>query len=70
MKIEYDVEVDGAYLWLVADIERDKARYSREIRPVEFQDEVGFLLDDGGKILGIELQPASKYLDESLLRPK
>lgn len=68
MNIEYDPEADGAYIWLV-DIERDKARYSGEIRPSEFHDEVGFLFDDAGKILGIELQPASKYLDAALLQP-
>jgi uncharacterized protein YuzE len=67
MRIEYDAEVDGAYIWFVSDIEKEKARFAREVRPAEFQDEVGFLVDEAGKVLGIEFLPASKYLDETLL---
>lgn len=67
LNIEYDPESDGAYIWLVADIEKEKARYAGEIRPAEFHGEVGFLVDEAGKILGIEFQPASKYLDTASL---
>lgn len=70
MKIEYDEEVDGLYIWLVNDIERDKDKYSSEIWPTELKDEIGLLFDAEGKLMGFEIQPASKYLPKEFFKKK
>lgn len=70
MYIEYDSEADGAYIWFVPDIEKCKHAYSKEVWPDEFNDELGILFDNNGKILGIEIQPASKYIVENLLNDR
>jgi len=67
MRIEYDNEVDGVYIWFVDDIEKEKAHYDQEIWPEEFHDEIGLLFDDHSKLMGLEIQPASKYLKEEFL---
>jgi uncharacterized protein YuzE len=70
MNIEYDPEVDGAYVWLVDNIDTEGERYEREVWPKELAEEIGVLFDRSGKILGFEIQPASKYLAEELLTAK
>jgi len=59
---EYDEESDGLYIWFT-DIDKHKKDYDSEIRPEQFNDEVGFLLDKNGKMMGVEIQPCSKYID-------
>ncbi|GAA3954488.1 DUF2283 domain-containing protein [Chitinophaga oryziterrae] len=67
MKYEYDKEVDGLYIWFVNDIEKDKINYEKEIWPSELKDEIGLLFDNRGKLMGLEIQPASKYFDDEKL---
>ena len=67
MFIEYDKETDGAYVWLGEDISEFRDRYAGEIWPSELKDEIGLLFDDHGKLLGLEIMPASKYLSDRLL---
>ena len=67
MDYEYDKEVDGLYIWFVDDIEKEKVNYESEIWPTELKDEIGLLFDRGGKLMGIEILPASKYFDERKL---
>ena len=64
MQYEYDKEVDGLFIWFVEDIENEKKEYENEIWPIELKDEIGLLFNKSGKLLGIEIQPASKYFDE------
>ncbi|UZT98218.1 DUF2283 domain-containing protein [Chryseobacterium fluminis] len=64
MKFEYDKEVDGLYIWIVDDIEKEKINYENEIWPLELKNEIGLLFNKKGKIMGIEIMPASKYIDE------
>jgi uncharacterized protein YuzE len=64
--LEYDPEVDGALVWF-RTVERDEDKFSREVWPRELQGKIGFLLDDHGRIVGIEILSASKYIDERLL---
>lgn len=68
MKFEYDKEVDGLYIWFVDDIEKEKVNYSKEVWPEELNDEIGLLFDSEGKLMGLEIQPASKYINEQLLK--
>jgi uncharacterized protein YuzE len=67
MKYEYDKEVDGLYVWFVNNIEEDKVNYRKDVWPDELEGEIGFLFDNKGKIMGLEIQPASKYFDEARL---
>lgn len=67
MEYEYDKEVDGLYIWFVEDIENEKKEYENEIWPIELKDEIGLLFSKSGKLLGIEVQPASKYFNEKRL---
>ena len=67
MYIEYDKEVDGAYIWLVDDIEKERNKYDAEIWPKELNDEIGLLFTDDQKLLGFEILSASKYLLPNLI---
>jgi len=66
MKFEYDLESDGLYIWFV-DIELEKTNYSKEFWIKEFKEEIGLLFDKENKLMGLEIQPASKYFDKKKL---
>ena len=68
MRIEYDPEADGAYIWLIDNIDARREECVSEIWPQELNGHVGLLLDKDGKIMGIEVLPASKYLVPELLK--
>lgn len=70
MYIEYDDEVDCAYIWLLEDIESSKNRYEGEIWPDELKGEIGLIFDASNKLMGLEIMSASKYLPEKLLSAK
>ena len=67
MYIEYDEEANGAFLWLVDDIDKEKEGYYSEIWPKDLNDEIGLLFTSDNKLLGIEILSASKYLSKKLL---
>jgi uncharacterized protein YuzE len=67
MKFEYDPEADGLYIWFVKDIEIDGKNYAGEIWPEELKNEIGMIFDKSGKLMGLEVLPASKYFDEEIL---
>jgi uncharacterized protein YuzE len=66
MKFEYDKEVDGLYIWFTNEIE--KLNYAGEIWPIELNNEIGFLFEEDGKLLGLEIMPASKYFKDEMLK--
>jgi uncharacterized protein YuzE len=67
MNVEYDEEVDAAFVWLVKDIELHKHEVVRELWPDELNETIGLLLSADGRLLGIEVQEASKHLPAELL---
>lgn len=67
MNWEYDDKVDGLYIWFVENIEEEKENYKGEIWPVELNGEIGLLFDNEKKLMGLEIQPATKYFDEKRL---
>jgi uncharacterized protein YuzE len=71
MEIEYDSESDGAFLWIVDDIDERNTHKEKaikgEIWPKETKEEIGFLFGQDNKLIGIELLFASKYLPSNLL---
>lgn len=67
MYVEYDPEVDGAFIWFVDDIALRRRDVVSEIWPTELNEEIGLLFDDQGKLLGVELQPATNHLEQAVL---
>ncbi|HYO79408.1 MAG TPA: DUF2283 domain-containing protein [Thermoanaerobaculia bacterium] len=67
MRIDYDAEADGAFVWLVDDIDLHKHEVVREVWPAELNDAIGLLLTADGRLIGIEVQPASTHLPAELL---
>jgi uncharacterized protein YuzE len=67
MDIEYDEEVDGVFIWLVDDIDRHRHEIVREVWPGELNETIGLLLSADGRLLGVEVQPASRHLSTDLL---
>ncbi len=67
MKFEYDEEVDGAFIWLVEDIDLHKHEVVQEVWPAELSGAIGLLLTADGRLIGIEVQPASTHLPAELL---
>jgi uncharacterized protein YuzE len=67
MKYEYDKEVDGLFIWFVNNIENEKENYENEIWPKELREEIGLLFGKNGKLLGLEVMPATRYFDQEKL---
>jgi len=67
MQYEYDSEADGLYIWFMDDIEENKTDYAGEIWPNELKNEIGLIFAKDGKLMGLEIQPASKYFDAKKL---
>lgn len=68
MNYEYDDEVDGLYIWFLNNIEDEKDNYEKEIWPIELKEEIGLLFDKNNKLMGLEIQPASKYIEIEKLK--
>lgn len=67
MKIEYDKEVDAAYISL-KEISDGEVRYSsNSVQPSECPGEVNLDFDNEGKLLGIEVLSASLVLSQDLI---
>lgn len=67
MKYEYDKEVDGLYIWFTNDIGKEKENYDLEVWPNELRNEIGLLFAKDGKLMGLEIQPASNYFNVEML---
>ena len=67
MRFEYDHEADAAYLRLVpADAALEVAR-SVPLDPSDIDGEINLDFDRNGRLVGIEIQDASRFLDPMLL---
>ncbi len=62
MKIEYDKEVDAAYIYLVFPIKDKEVKKTVEINENIFLD-----YDKDGKLLGVEILNASKTLNKKVI---
>lgn len=65
MKIEYDDEADAAFVWL--SDRSDQQRYTSEVWPGEFREQIGLLFDEGNKLVAFEILFATKWLSPTLL---
>ncbi|MBS3074460.1 DUF2283 domain-containing protein [Candidatus Pacearchaeota archaeon] len=65
MKIEYDSDVDAAYIYL------DESPQARAEKTIELNENIIVDFDKNGKLIGIEILSASKVLrDKSTLSTK
>ena len=62
MKIEYDKEVDAAYIYLKTTIKDGEVKET-----IELNDNIVLDLEEKGKIIGIEILEASKVLNKKAL---
>ena len=62
MRLEYDKEVDAAYLYL-----QDTIRDGEATKTVRVNDDVALDFDDKGKLLGAEILNASKVMKKKVL---
>ncbi len=62
MKIEYDKEVDAAYIRITQDIKEGMAK-----KTVALNEDIILDFDSSDKLIGIEILNASKHLDKKTL---
>ncbi|MBI5389976.1 DUF2283 domain-containing protein [Candidatus Woesearchaeota archaeon] len=62
MKMEYDKDVDAAYIYLQYPIAPGEAKHTVEINENIFLD-----YDDQGKLIGVEILEASKVLRKEMI---
>lgn len=62
MKIEYDKEVDAAYIYIEYPIKDGEAK-----KTIELNENIVVDFDDKGKLLGVEILNASKVLNKKVL---
>ena len=62
MKIEYDKEVDAAYIYIAPEIKEGMAK-----KTVALNEDIILDFDGSGKLIGIEVLNASKHLHKKTL---
>ena len=62
MKIEYDKDVDAAYIYLKIPIKDGEVK-----KTIELNENIILDFDDKGKLLGVEILDASKVLNKEVL---
>ena len=63
MKIEYDEEVDAAYIYLEYPIKDGEAK-----KTIELNENIILDFNENGKLLGVEVLDASKLLNKKVLQ--
>jgi uncharacterized protein YuzE len=66
MRLTYDKQIDAAYLYLV-DISPDQVSKTVPVDPQELDGEINLDFDRDGRLVGIEIQNASRFLSRVLL---
>jgi len=67
MKLEYDPQIDAAYISLADEIGSGAAATTVPVDPEEIDGEINLDFDRDGRLIGIEIQSASRFLPPSLL---
>ena len=62
MKLEYDKEVDAAYIYIEYPIKEGEAK-----KTIELNENIILDFDNTGKLLGVEILDASKILNKKVL---
>jgi uncharacterized protein YuzE len=67
VRLEYDREVDAAYISLEPADEGVQVANTVPLDPREIDGEINLDFDREGRLVGIEIQTASRFLDPRLL---
>jgi uncharacterized protein YuzE len=62
MQIQYDKDVDAAYIYLEYPIKPGEVK-----KTVKVKDDINMDFDDNGRLLGVEILNASKHLNKKLI---
>jgi len=62
MRIEYDKDVDAAYIYIAGDIEDGEAK-----KTIELNSNIILDFDSENKLIGVEVLNASKVLNKKVL---
>lgn len=68
MIFEYDAAVDAAYVRFGAEIGPGGVARTVPVDPSEIDGEINLDFDSDGHLIGIEIQDASRFLPERVLR--
>ena len=67
MRFEYDHEADAAYLRLLPLEATSEVARTVSLDPTEVDGEINLDFDREGRLIGVEIQDASRFLDPKLL---
>jgi len=62
MRIEYDKEVDAAYLYFVHPLKPGQSKKTAKVNA-----DINLDFDKNGKLLGVEILNAKKHLDRKII---
>ena len=62
MKLEYDKDVDAAYIYIDEEVKNKKAK-----KTIELDDNITIDFDEKGKLIGMEILDASRVLNKGVL---
>jgi uncharacterized protein YuzE len=62
MKIQYDKDVDAAYIYLEHPIKEGEVK-----KTIKVKEDINVDFDDSGRLLGVEILNASKHLNKKLI---
>jgi uncharacterized protein YuzE len=67
MRLEYDPQIDAAYIYLRPAGASSEVAKTVPVDPREIEGEINLDFDRDGHLVGIEIQAASRFLDAALL---
>lgn len=67
MRIEYDARIDAAYVYFVAEIAPGGIAKTVPVDPREIGGEINLDFDRDGRLIGMEIQGASRFLPAHVL---
>jgi uncharacterized protein YuzE len=67
MRVVYDREADAAYLYFLPSEAASEVARTVPLDPSEIDGEINLDFDRNGRLVGVEVQDASRFLDPSLL---
>lgn len=67
MRVTYDAGVDAAYIYLAAEIRAGGVARTVPVNPLEIDGMINLDFDAEGRMVGIEVLDASRFLSPELL---
>jgi len=68
LRVTYDAQVDAAYIYFVESISPGGVATTYSCDPAQVKGMINLDFDSAGRLLGLEILDASRYLPEALLR--